>query len=174
MNSNSLYKNIEHYILPITLIFVLSLSRLIPHPPNFTPIITVAIISGYFFKNVYLSAMVLIISMLIGDLFIGFYTNMIFVYISLLFITIIFFKAVKKMNSKNLIIFAFLGSLVFFLISNFGVWIFANMYEKNLNGLMQCYLMAIPFFKNTLFSSIIFTYISYMTSCYFKFSLKFR
>jgi len=174
MKSNSIYKNIEYYILPISLVFILSLSRLIPHPPNFTPIITVAIMSSYFFKNVYLSAVVLIISVLIGDIFIGFYVKMIFVYISLLFITVFFFKASKRMNSKNLIIFAFTGSLVFFLISNLGVWILGDLYEKNLNGLMQCYIMAIPFFKNTLFSTIIFSYLSYMAGHYFKFSLNFR
>ena len=49
-------------IFPITLILILALSRLIPHPPNFTPIIAVAILSGYFFKNLYLSFLVLITS----------------------------------------------------------------------------------------------------------------
>ena len=168
MKSNLIYKNIEYYILPISLVFILSLSRLIPHPPNFTPIITVAIMSSYFFKNVYLSAVVLIISMVIGDIFIGFYVNMIFVYISLLCITVFFFKASKRMNSKNLIIFAFSGSLVFFFISNLGVWILGDLYEKNLNGLVQCYIMAIPFFKNTLMSTIIFSYIAFFANNFYK------
>ena len=63
-------------IFPITLILILALSRLIPHPPNFTPIIAVAILSGYFFKNLYLSFLVLITSMIVADFFIGFYDNM--------------------------------------------------------------------------------------------------
>ena len=60
-------------IFPVGLILILALARLIPHPPNFTPIIAVAIMSSYFFKNIYLSFAVLLISMLLGDIFIGFY-----------------------------------------------------------------------------------------------------
>ena len=67
----------------ISLIFIMVFSRLIPHPPNFTPIIAVAIMSGYLFKNFYLSFLVLTVSMVISDLFIGFYGNMIFVYFGL-------------------------------------------------------------------------------------------
>ena len=77
-------------IFPISLIIILAFARLIPHPPNFTPIIAVAIISGYFFKNFNLSALTLLVAMLISDLFIGFYENVIFVYSSLLLITFIF------------------------------------------------------------------------------------
>ena len=62
-------------IFPIGLILILTFARLIPHPPNFTPIIAVAILSGYFFKNIYLSFATLLISMLLADAFIGFYNN---------------------------------------------------------------------------------------------------
>ena len=64
-------------IFPVGLILILALARLIPHPPNFTPIIAVAIISGYFFKNFNLSVLILLAAMLISDLFIGFYENII-------------------------------------------------------------------------------------------------
>ena len=73
-------------IFPISLILILAFARLIPHPPNFTPIIAVAIISGYFFKNFNLSVLILLTAMLISDLFIGFYENIIFVYLSLILI----------------------------------------------------------------------------------------
>ena len=76
---NISYKN----LFPISIILILTLSRLIPHPPNFTPIIAVAIMSSYFFKNIYLSCATLLISMLLADAFIGFYGNMLFVYLSL-------------------------------------------------------------------------------------------
>ena len=116
-------------ILPIGLILILALARLIPHPPNFTPIIAVAIVSGYFFKNLNFSLIILLMAMLISDLF----------------------------------IFGFFGSLIFFIISNLGVWFFGNLYEKDLEGLIKCYFLAIPFFKNTLFSTLIFSY----TAIYF-------
>ena len=63
-------------IFPIGLILILALAKLIPHPPNFTPIIAVAIMSGYFFRNIYLSFAVLLVAMLLADTFIGFYNNM--------------------------------------------------------------------------------------------------
>ena len=157
-------KNLESYYLPIVLILILSFSRLMPHPPNFTPIIAVAIMSSYFFKNIYLSFATLLVSMLLADAFIGFYSNMLFVYLSLLLIVFIFHKISEKMNFKNLFICGFIASLIFFIISNFGVWVLGSPgvldlpYEKNLNGLVECYILAIPFFGNTFLSTLIFSY----------------
>ena len=151
-------------IFPISLILILALARLIPHPPNFTPIIAVAIMSGYFFKNINLSFLVLIVAMLVSDLFIGFYENVIFVYVSLLLITFIFYKISNKINFKNLFIYSFAGSIVFFVISNFGVWalgspgVYDVAYDRNLSGLIECYILAIPFFGNTFLSTLIFAY----------------
>ena len=151
-------------IFPISLILILAFARLIPHPPNFTPIIAVALISGYFFKNINLSLLILLVAMLLSDLFIGFYENMIFVYASLLLITFVFHKISKKINFKNLFIYCFAGSLIFFIVSNFGVWalgspgVYDIAYEKSLSGLIQCYILAIPFFGNTFLSTLIFAY----------------
>ena len=107
-------------IFPISLIIILAFARLIPHPPNFTPIIAVAIISGYFFKNFNLSVLILLSAMLISDLFIGFYENIIFVYLSLIFITFIFHKISSNINFKNLFIYSFAGSVIFF--CSFKLW----------------------------------------------------
>ena len=151
-------------IFPISLILILAFARLIPHPPNFTPIIAVALISGYFFKNINLSLLILLVAMLLSDLFIGFYENMIFVYASLLLITFVFHKISKKINYKNLFIYCFAGSLIFFIVSNFGVWVLGSpgvldvAYERNLSGLTECYILAIPFFGNTFLSTLIFAY----------------
>ena len=151
-------------IFPIGLILILTFARLIPHPPNFTPIIAVAIISGYFFKNLNFSLIILLAAMLISDLFIGFYENVIFVYASLLLITFVFYKISNKINFKSLFVYGFAGSLIFFIVSNFGVWalgspgVYDIAYDKNFNGLLQCYVLAIPFFGNTFLSTVIFAY----------------
>ena len=145
-------------IFPITLILILALSRLIPHPPNFTPIIAVAILSGYFFKNLYLSFLVLITSMIVADFFIGFYDNMLVTYMTLIFISFTFYKVGSRLNYKNLFLFSLFGSLIFFIITNFGVWALGNFYEKNLKGLIECYILAIPFFGNTFLSTLVFAY----------------
>jgi len=164
----NLKKALEGNIFPISLILILAFSRLIPHPPNFTPIIAMAVMSSFFFRNVYLSLATLFISMLLADAFIGFYNNMLFVYFSLLLITIIFFKINYKINYKNLFIFTFSGTLIFYLISNFGVWATGNLYEKNINGLINCYFLAIPFFKNSIISTIIFSYTTFFAKNYIE------
>ena len=159
-----LLKTLKKEIFPISLILILALARLIPHPPNFTPIVAVAIMSSCFFRNIYLSFAVIIVSMLLADVFVGFYNNMFFVYASLLLIAFIFYKISKKINLKNLFFYGFAGSLIFFIISNFGVWALGSpgaygvAYEKSLNGLIECYILAIPFFGNTFMSTLIFAY----------------
>ena len=87
--------------------------------------------------------------MFFTDALIGFYNNMFFVYLSLFLIVFIFFKINKKIKLKNLFIFSFVGSLIFFLVSNLGVWILTDMYNKNINGL---------------FSTIIFSYGTFLTN----------
>ena len=122
------FSKIEFFslILIITMVF----SRIIPHPPNFTPIIAVSILSGYFFKDLKLSLIILLITMLVSDLFIGFYKTMIFVYFSLFIITFFSFKLQTKIKIKNLYLFGIVSSLIFFVISNLGVWLLGNMYSK--------------------------------------------
>ena len=161
---NNLFNAAKKQIFPIGLILILTLSRIIPHPWNFTPVIAVAIMSGYFFKNIYFSFSILLISMLVADLFLGFYENMIFVYSSLLLISFLFYKISKRINFKNLFIYGFAGSVIFFVISNFGVWALGSPgvsnlpYDKTLSGLIECYVFAIPFFPNTFLSTLIFSY----------------
>ena len=106
--------------------------------------------------------------MLLGDIFIGFYKNMIFVYLSLILIVLAFFQVSKKLNFKNLFIFGFAGSLIFYLFSNFGVWILGNLYSKDLKGLAECYVLAIPFFKNTFFSTLVFSYSTFLVHNFYK------
>ena len=160
----NLFTILKKEIFPISLILILSFARLIPHQPNFTPIIAVAIMSGHLFKNINLSFLVLIVAMLLSDLFIGFYENVFFVYASLLLITFVFYKISKKINFKNLFFYSFAGSLIFFVVSNFGVWVLGSpgvnniAYAKDFNGLVECYILAIPFFGNTFLSTLIFAY----------------
>ena len=170
----NLSMNLRKQIFPIGLILILALARLIPHPPNFTPVIAVAIISSFFFKNMNLSFLTLLVAMLISDLFIGFYENIIFVYVSLFLITFIFHKISNKINFKNLFVFGFVGSLIFFIISNFGVWALGSPgalnipYEKSLSGLVECYILAIPFFGNMFISTVIFSYTAFLAHKYIK------
>ena len=73
----------NYYFLPICLILILAFSRLIPHPWNFTPVLALGIFSGFYFKNFILSFFIVIISMFISDLYLGFHNTMLFTYVSL-------------------------------------------------------------------------------------------
>ena len=143
-------------ILFITLfIIVAALMRLIPHPPNFVPITAIAIFAGVKFNNIKIAYAIPISIMLISDLFIGFYSISLFVYLA--FILIITYSSFnKKYSIKNII----LSSVMFFIITNFGVWLMGG-YPKNIEGLILCYTMAIPFFTNSLMADLFFSAILY-------------
>ena len=92
--------------------------RLIPHPPNFVPITAIAIFAGVKLNNIKIAYAIPISIMLISDLFIGFYSISLFVYLA--FILIITYSSfIKKYSIKNII----LSSVMFFIITNFGVWL---------------------------------------------------
>ena len=148
-------RNFQFYILPICVILILSFSRLIPHPWNFTPILATGIFSGFYFKNFILSLFVVVISMFIGDLFIGFHNTMFFTYISLI-VAVTLGCLIKNFKIISILFSGLLSSVVFFVVTNFGVWFLEDLYEKNFSGLMQSYVMGIPFFHNTLISTLIY------------------
>ena len=148
-------KNIKNYILPISLILILSFSRIIPHPANFTPVLAVGIFSGFYFKQFFLSSFVIVVSMFLGDLYLGFHETMFFTYISMIAVVTIGLY-IKHLKYIEILFSGILGSLCFFIITNFGAWLTLEMYEKNAAGLLQSYIMAIPFFHNTLISTFLY------------------
>lgn len=154
--------NVNKFYFPLSLILILTFSRLIPHPPNFTPIIAASILGGFFFQRLEITITVIFSSLFLTDLVLGLYSSMAFVYTSLVLIIILSNKMSKFLNLKTLLIFGLAGATIFFIFSNFGVWLLSGLYPKNISGLIECYIMAIPFFKNTLMSTILFSYITFI------------
>ena len=95
--------------------------------------------------------------MFVADLFLGFYSSMTITYLTLIIIFYFNKAFFKIINFKRIILTSFLSSLIFFIITNFNVWLFGNLYSKNFEGLINCYIMAIPFFHNTLISTTLFS-----------------
>ena len=93
--------------------------------------------------------------MFVGDLFLGFHSTMIFTYTSLT-IAVALGLLIKKLQYKEIIFSGLSSSVCFFLITNFGVWLTTEMYVKNFEGLMQSYILAIPFFHNTLIATFLY------------------
>ena len=149
--------NINSFILPVVIILSLSLTRLIPHPWNFTPILAVGIFSGFYFKQFYLGLFIVVVSMFLGDLYLGFHSTMFFTYISLA-IAVGSGILIKHFKISEIFFSGLVSSICFFIITNFGVWLTSEMYEKNLQGLMNSYILAIPFFHNTLISTFLFLF----------------
>tara|TARA_Y100000590_G_C15669310_1_gene995694 strand:- start:940 stop:1461 length:522 start_codon:yes stop_codon:yes gene_type:complete len=155
---NKVRKKIEPYILPICLILVLAFTRLIPHPSNFTPVLALGIFSGFYFRNFILSFFIVISSMFIGDLFLGFHNTMFFTYSSLA-VAVLVGIFLKNFGTLGITLGGLASSIAFFLVTNFGAWVTLDMYEKNFEGLIQSYFLAIPFFHNTLISTFLYLFL---------------
>lgn len=143
-------------IYKIGIILLAVVARLIPHAPNFSPIGSLALFSGANFKNKF-NFLIPISAMLISDMFLGFHKTIPFVYLS--FIIIYFIGKDMKFNKwQNLLSASLISSILFFIVTNFGVWLNFNMYPKTIDGLIQCYVMGIPFFRNTLLSDLFYSF----------------
>ena len=124
--------------------------------PNFSPIASVALFSGFYFSNKKIALIIPVACMFISDYFIGFLSYMWAVYLSFVLIAILGIY-MKKAQPKNIILNALLSSILFFLITNSAVWISGSYYTKDLPGLALCLTMGVPFFKYTLLSSAVFS-----------------
>ena len=93
--------------------------------------------------------------MLLSDIFLGSHGVIIWVYSSLFVIYLIGYYFIKNISFKNVLLGAVIGSFIFFVLTNLGVWFIG--YPKTTDGLIACYVAAIPFYKNTLLSAIIYT-----------------
>lgn len=126
--------------------------RLIPHPPNVAPITALALFSGVSFRNKLFSIIVPIIAMILSDMVLGFSTISLWVYSAFILITM-FAWLVKELKWTSVLI----SSLIFFIVSNFGVWVLS--YPHTIEGLITCYIMAIPFFGYTIVGDVVWSLI---------------
>ena len=138
----------------IGIFLALAASRFVPHPPNFTSLLALSFYVPAILGLRYIPA--LILSFAITDLFIGFHGLALFTWGSVIFIGLI--SKFFLVNRKNRIFGCLLSVLIFFVITNFGVWSLGS-YGYTLNGLITCYTLALPFLGNTLISTIIFAII---------------
>lgn len=155
------------YGLALALILVGVSFRFLPHAPNFTPIIALALFGGAYLSKK-LAVVVPLGAMLVSDLFIGSYEIglMIVVYGSLLLIVGVGFSLKGKDNWYKIGIASMVGAVLFFLATNLGVWALTPWYEKTWAGLLRCYYFALPFFRNSMISTLVYStalFFSYKT-----------
>lgn len=144
-------------LLALGLILAAALSRLLPHPPNFTPLTAMALCGGVYLERRF-ALFLPLAALFVSDLFIGFHRTMPFVYLSFLLIGLIGLWLAKRKRTSLIFSAAAASSILFFLITNFGVWVMdGSMYSRSIEGLIACYVAAIPFFRNTLFGDLVYT-----------------
>ncbi len=133
----------------LSAILVAAVLRLVPHPPNFTPIGAMALFSGAYLGRRAVAFAAPLGALLVSDLVLGFYHGQVTVYLSVALIVIIGMVALSRVSPIRVGAAALLSSILFFVITNFGMWLFSGFYARTLAGLEACYVAAIPFFQNT-------------------------
>ena len=147
---------IKTHKLTLSLIFVAALSRMLPHPPNVTPIAAMALLGGAFLETG--AAFVFpLAALLLSDLFLGLHSTMVFVYAGFVLTTFLGMQLRADRGAGRVAAFALAGSVAFFLITNFGVWLTAGLYPRDAAGLGACFTAALPFFRNSLAGDLFFT-----------------
>ena len=131
---------------------VLAASRFIPHPPNFTSLLALSFYVPAFLGIRYLP--IVLVSFILTDLVIGLHSVTFFTWGSVVLIGLISKSFLRNLSTR--IIGSLLGACIFFIITNFGVWSLGT-YGYNINGLINCYILAIPFFGYSLISTLFFS-----------------
>ncbi len=152
-------------IIAVLLVVFGIVMRLLPHPANFAPILAIGLFAGTYLDRQYAFWLPLII-MLVSDLFLGFYSIWVMsaVYSSLVLSVLIGTWIRKQKNVGNVFAGTIAGSLLFFFVTNFAVWIGTSLYTHTIDGLLNCFILAIPFFRSSLASNLV--YVSVLFGAY--------
>lgn len=137
-------------------IFAAAAMRLLPHPPNFSPIAAMALFGGAYLPKRALAFAAPFGALLLSDLVLGFYPEVTFVYLSVAAIVLIGWAVSKRKTVLSIAGAAVASSILFYLLTNFGVWLVMDYYPKTIAGLVACYVAAIPFFQNTVAGDLFF------------------
>lgn len=160
----------KRFLIISGVILAAALTRLIPHPLNFAPLGAMSLFGAAYFSDKKFAFILPIIAMFVTDLLINnimyasyygsftlFTPGFAWIYASIAIIVLIGFFVLKKVNIQRVIGGSLLASIAFFAISNFGVWLSDPDYPITIPGLILCYEMAIPFFKNTILGDLVYS-----------------
>jgi hypothetical protein len=144
---------------PSALILVLAsvLGRLLPHPANFTPLGGTALFGGSYLPRPW-NYLAPLFVLFVTDLFLGLHGTMAYVYFGFVITTYLGEHFLRHNRSLPRVAgISTAGALLFFLVSNFGVWMEGWLYPRTWAGLIECYTMALPFLRNSLLGDVIFS-----------------
>lgn len=144
------------------MILLAAFSRIIPHPFNFSPLGAIGLFGAAHFQKKWQAFVIPVAATWLSDLFLNnviyanlhptftwFYNGFYWQYASYLLITLAGIFILKKVTMPRVIAAAFTSTIIFFFISNLGVWATSGIYPQNLPGLTTCYIAALPFLQGT-------------------------
>lgn len=149
------------------IIVLAALSRLLPHPPNFSPVEALALFGGAYFASRSAAIVVPLLAMLLSDFALavvngGFYAEhfmsveFLLVYACIAASAVLGFGLRGKARPFRIAGYSVLGSVLFFLVTNFGTWLGSGMYPLTGSGLAAAYVAGLPFFQNTLAGTLVY------------------
>ena len=138
------------------LILLIILSRLIPHPPNFTPVLAAALFCGTLYARPSHALFIPLLGMVAGDLVLGLHDQVWAVYLAIALCVGLGRWMLNPPGVLTTVTAGVSGSVLFFLLTNLAVWLQGDLYPPTAAGLLACYVAAIPFFHHTLISTLLF------------------
>ena len=134
------------------------LSRLVFHVDNFTPVIALALFGGVYLSKKQAILLPLIL-FTVTDIILGFHKTMFFTWGSVALIVAIGFLVRRNKKFSTVLGGGLVSAVLFFIITNFGVWLVTGMYPLTMAGLSECYTVAIPYFRSSLLSTLIYGFV---------------
>jgi len=151
------YKNVNTLLLAAGLVLFAAITRLLPHPFNFTAIGAMALFSGATFRNKPWAYLLPFTALFLTDLILGFHFSLLPVYACFAFTVWIGTKINSQPKPMQIGVFSILSSVVFFLVTNLPVWYAdISLYPISLKGTLTSYTMALPFFKNQILGDLVY------------------
>ena len=148
-------------MLAIGLIILGILTRLIPHAPNFSPLAAIALFAGVYLKGKK-SFIVPLAIYLASDFIIGFHKTVFFCWGAIAIIALLGKSLKQHKTILNTFVYSVASATIFFLITNFGVWL-SGYYPQTIAGLKECFIMALPFFRISLVSGLLYSLVLFGT-----------
>lgn len=142
--------------LVVALILLGIVARLVPHPWNVTPTMAIALFGGTYLSKRWAILLPLGI-VAFSDLLIGWHSTIPFTWGAFALTGLLAWWIRRQPTALRILTGALTGSVLFFALTNFGVWLTGELYPQTLVGLHECYVAAIPFFRNTVVGDVLYT-----------------
>ena len=138
------------------------ISRLVPHPWNATPVMAIALLSGAYLSRRW-SILLPLTIIVLSDLLIGWHNTIPFTWSAFVFTGVLGWWVRQRPTAWRIIGSSLIGSVLFFIVTNFGVWVVGELYPRTAAGFWECYVAAIPFFRGTLLGDLVYVTVFFGT-----------